>query len=610
MSSISKVSLLTVSVSCAGILSLSLAGLLPWPVFMLLLAVHIFICLRFTVEIPLSTQQSVLVSLLLVLFELYVRGIDDSLFILRDLIIYFGMIRLILPKTGREIYQIAGISLSEFTLSTIFTQSPFFLLGLALMALLIPMILSHLDETHFGAGSREDGGPLHWSRVWTGIIITSCVLFFIIPRPSSAILTHGFASRSRTGFSEEVDLSRKEAVSADSAVVMRIVWNQGQAPSIFYLAGSKLDGLTSEGFIKTQSSRSSLSFDARCTDRLTVYPAGLDVLNVFYPFQVSNISPSLCFRNGPNLYWIRDVPPVYDLWIRRTDDLVSRSDTGVPRELESVASLGRSVAGDAAVEMKVERMVSHLKARCAYTMQGLDIPAGIPPIRWFVFEGKRGNCEHFASALAVMMRGCGIPSRVATGFLVHEFNRAGGYYIVRAQDAHAWVEYFDGSWHTVEATPQTLTSADRRSSLIDALRFKWIRWVVQYSIDDQIRIAAAVLFATHDIEDEMGYALEVSTAVGFAALLLWLVYFRMKTRRTGPYHAVLRALGKKGLVLDRSSSHEEHLGEIAERLPDLHYDYEAFLSDYLAWRFGGRRIDIGAKTRKLVRKIGNATAKA
>lgn len=608
MWSISRVSVLTAGVSCAGILSLSLAGLLPWSVFALLLAVHVFICVRFTSGIRLSTQQTVLLSLLFALFELYARGIDDTLFILRDLIVYFAVVRLVLPKTDREIYQIAGISLSEFTLSTIFIQSPLFLLGLALMALLIPMILSHLDQTRFG--SRDESSPLHWPKVWTGIIITSCILFFIIPRPSSAIIKRGFVSRSETGFSEDINLSRKEAVTANNIVVMRIVWNNGQAPGIFYLAGSKLEGLSKQGFVKTGSYRPNLSPDAPPTDRITVYPAGLDSLNVFYPFAVSDISPSSWVRKGSNMYWTPNVPSIYELWVRRSDSLISQNDLGIPGELEGVASLGRHIAGNASPDVKVKRMASHLKARCTYTMQGLDIPADIPAIHWFVFKGRMGNCEHFASALAVMIRGCGIPSRVATGFLVHEFNRAGGYYIVRARDAHSWVEYFDGRWRTVEATPQVLSSKDERSSLIDALRFRWIRWVIEYSLDDQVRIAWTVLFASHDIESEMGFALKASMAAGIIALLVWLFSLKVKTGRSGPYQAVIKALRKKGLVLSPSSSHEDHFREISAKFPDLRDDYEAFLCDYLAWRFGGGKIDIVKRAAKLVRAIEKTAAKA
>lgn len=58
------------------------------------------------------------------------------------------------------------------------------------------------------------------------------------------------------------------------------------------------------------------------------------------------------------------------------------------------------------------------------------------------------------------------------------------------------------------------------------------------------------------------------------------------------------------------SSHEEHLEEVAKRFPTLRDDYEAFLCDYLAWRFGGRNIDVRTKAKKLIQKIGKTAAKA
>jgi len=64
----------------------------------------------------------------------------------------------------------------------------------------------------------------------------------------------------------------------------------------------------------------------------------------------------------------------------------------------------------------------------------------------FLFVTKAGHCEYFASAMAVMLRTLGIPSREVNGFLPGEFNDVAGDYIVRGSDAHSWVEaYFSGS---------------------------------------------------------------------------------------------------------------------------------------------------------------------
>ena len=57
--------------------------------------------------------------------------------------------------------------------------------------------------------------------------------------------------------------------------------------------------------------------------------------------------------------------------------------------------------------------------------------------------------------MAVMLRTIGIPSRVVNGFRSDEFNDITGNYIVRAKDAHSWVEaYFPGyGWQTFDPTP-------------------------------------------------------------------------------------------------------------------------------------------------------------
>jgi len=108
----------------------------------------------------------------------------------------------------------------------------------------------------------------------------------------------------------------------------------------------------------------------------------------------------------------------------------------------------------------------------------------------------------------------------------------------------------------------------------------------------------------------MGFALKASMAAGIVALFVWLTYLGMRTRRSGPYQAVMNALRKKGLMLSPSSSHEDHFREVSMRFPDLRDDYEAFLRDYLAWRFGGRRMDIMEKAEKIIQAIEKTAAKA
>ena len=71
----------------------------------------------------------------------------------------------------------------------------------------------------------------------------------------------------------------------------------------------------------------------------------------------------------------------------------------------------------------------------------------------FLFDTRRGFCEHYAGAFVVLLRAAGIPSRVVTGYQGGEINPTGDYMIVRDSDAHAWAEaLLDGVWQRFDPT--------------------------------------------------------------------------------------------------------------------------------------------------------------
>jgi transglutaminase-like putative cysteine protease len=78
---------------------------------------------------------------------------------------------------------------------------------------------------------------------------------------------------------------------------------------------------------------------------------------------------------------------------------------------------------------------------------------GLPPLVGFVMDTKTGYCQHFAGAMAVMLRLLGIPARVAAGFLPGSYH--GDFWQVTDHDAHTWVEvWFRGfGWVPFDPTP-------------------------------------------------------------------------------------------------------------------------------------------------------------
>lgn len=128
----------------------------------------------------------------------------------------------------------------------------------------------------------------------------------------------------------------------------------------------------------------------------------------------------------------------------------------LPEMSPRVAELARQVTVGQATDFdKASAISEYLKANYPYDLdtprQGNDQNTA----EFFLFDAKKGFCEHFATAMAVMCRTQGIPARVAVGFDSGEFNALTGYYEVSGRDAHAWVEvYFPVfGWVPFDPTP-------------------------------------------------------------------------------------------------------------------------------------------------------------
>lgn len=149
---------------------------------------------------------------------------------------------------------------------------------------------------------------------------------------------------------------------------------------------------------------------------------------------------------------------------------------------------------------------SYLRTRYAYTLNLTGKP-GSDAIAHFLFETRAGHCEYFASAMAIMLRTVGIPTREVNGFLPGEYNDLGEDYIVRASDAHSWVEvYFPGTgWLTFDPTPPGAEAQGglfaRLGQYIDWFELSWNEWIINYDFVHQIQLAQNLQHSTRNWAD-------------------------------------------------------------------------------------------------------------
>jgi len=183
-------------------------------------------------------------------------------------------------------------------------------------------------------------------------------------------------------------------------------------------------------------------------------------------------------------------------------ELPTRLDPRIPALASKIA------AGSKNEYDKAANIESYLKAHYAYTLD-LSGPRANDPLANFLFVRRAGHCEYFASAMTIMLRSIGIPSRYVTGFVPGEFNDIGGDYIVRESDAHAWVEvYFpDYGWITFDPTPAGSGEHSgffgRLSLYWDWFQFTWGEWVINYDFAHQMTLGQTLHHSSRSWGDRL-----------------------------------------------------------------------------------------------------------
>ena len=182
---------------------------------------------------------------------------------------------------------------------------------------------------------------------------------------------------------------------------------------------------------------------------------------------------------------------------RRTRTDVTAFDELDEQGQEMVERLYQTSLELAHIDRQIASLVrAYLQKNHVYT---LTVPAGsysleseegrVDPIEAFLTTpGSKGNCEYFASAMIMMCRSLGIPSRMGVGYLLHEYIEPQDYYLLRQRDAHAWVEIYtaDRDWEIFDPTPPSSASQTHAGFLSKAfhqvgtyfekLQYRWSKY--------------------------------------------------------------------------------------------------------------------------------------
>ena len=180
----------------------------------------------------------------------------------------------------------------------------------------------------------------------------------------------------------------------------------------------------------------------------------------------------------------------------------------LPAGLDAISAVGQEVAASAPVEFngyqQAEWIAQQIEASLrdsgdfTYSLGAEVVDPSIDPIEDFFRNRKSGHCEYFSSAMALMLRAAGVPSRLVSGFKGGELRNYSGAFVVEERHAHAWVEAFIGNrWRTFDPTPAAARAAsveeigDERSILAEMgalITGIWHQRIVRLSLGEQRRM--------------------------------------------------------------------------------------------------------------------------
>ena len=389
-----------------------------------------------------------------------------------------------------------------------------------------------------------------------GTLAVGTAIFFLIPRVSAGYLSgYNLQPTLISGFSDDVELGEIGVIKKSSEVVMRIEvqgdpataqnvhwrgvvlttfdgrrWTSDERDPTTILPGG-------DGWYTLAAPAEPTSLRRTVPLRYTVLLEPLATTSLFFAADPARARGS--FGAGPSSavsrpgYLVRDqtgsVSDPFHAFERVRYDAVSMRTQNSPAELRAAATdyptdisstylqvppldpripaLARTITAHSVTPYdKASTIEAYLRTHYGYT---LDLSGKPPadPLAYFLFDKRAGHCEYFASAMAVMVRSLGIPARYINGFLPGEFNSVGGDYVIRASDAHSWVEvYFPGyGWITFDPTPgapaQPMSLAAHIEEYWDWFELSWNEWVINYDFSHQFQLAQGLQRASRTLTE-------------------------------------------------------------------------------------------------------------
>lgn len=479
----------------------------------------------------------------------------DYFYISRDflvatihLLFFLATVKILIARTDRDFLYLRLIAFLELLAASVLSSNANFFLFLAAFLVFGAANLAAGEIRNSAAraasivraGRGRFGLRLVGLTLFTvsGILALTAALFLFLPRTARAARERLIAQKHHLpGFSSEVALGQIGELKLRSHTVMHIrILNRLQPPELKWrgaaltdfdgkrwfnsaLAGQILR--VENGVLRLAGVEEQLRPGRRIAYEVVMHESAGGALFFAGSPELIQISAPVLIRTPSQSYRVGFSPPdrlryiAYSLLEvagdprfdgKPLDASIRLANLQLPKLDPRIAELARAwTAGLPSDLERARRIESYLRTRYAYTSE-LPQQEADDPIADFLLIRRKGHCEYFASAMAVMLRTIGIPARVVTGFQSGIFNPISGWRLIRASDAHSWVEAWlaGQGWTTFDPTPPNaappaLSVIDRWRLYVDAVEVFWQDWVLSYDLERQMTLATRMGQSTRNL---------------------------------------------------------------------------------------------------------------
>ena len=291
-------------------------------------------------------------------------------------------------------------------------------------------------------------------------------------------------------------------------------------------------------------------------------------------------------------------------------------------------ALGESWRGIANPEVRVAKALELFRQEnFTYTLRPPLL--GSQPVDDFLFDTRRGFCEHYAAAFVVLMRSAGVPARVIGGYQGGELNPLDGYVVVRQSDAHAWAEVWLTGKGWVRVDPTAAISPARVESGIAAampageplptliqvnldwlkqMRYRWEavnnawnQWVLEYNPERQRELLSRLGWPDADWRS-LATALFGLCALALTLVAAWAFYQRPRIDPAQRlWRRALRKLRRRRIDCPPWETPLALVSRLQREHPEIAGAWQEAALCYCVARYGPAPADLDALRRALAR---------